>query len=43
VVYFFIVRPFSGMAAKAAASAPAPEPAEDVTLLKEIRDLLSKN
>ena len=39
VVYFFIVRPFSEMAAKlAAASAPPP----DVQLLAEIRDLLKE-
>ena len=40
VVYFFIVRPFAGVAAKLAA-APAPPPA-DVQLLTEIRDLLQK-
>jgi large conductance mechanosensitive channel len=39
VVYFFIVRPFSSLAAKLAAqSAPPP----DVQLLAEIRDLLKK-
>ena len=39
VVYFFIVRPFSDMAAKlAAASAPPP----DVQILAEIRDLLKE-
>ena len=43
VVYFFIVRPFSGVAAKfaAAAAAEAPTP-PDVILLTEIRDLLKK-
>ena len=43
VVYFFIVRPFSDVAAKfadaAAAEAPTPP---DVALLTEIRDLLKK-
>lgn len=43
VVYFFIVRPFSGLAADMAAKAPEPAPAEDVVLLGEIRDLLAKN
>jgi large conductance mechanosensitive channel len=42
VVYFFVVKPFQGVAARAAAAAPpAAEPA-DVALLKEIRDLLKK-
>ncbi len=36
VIYFFIVRPFSGLAAK---YAPKPEPTDDVKLLTEIRDL----
>jgi large conductance mechanosensitive channel len=41
VVYFFIVRPFSGLAAKAAkAPAAPPPPPADVQLLTEIRDLL---
>jgi large conductance mechanosensitive channel len=41
VVYFFIVRPFSNLAAKlAAAPAPAPPLPADVQLLGEIRDLL---
>lgn len=38
-VYFFIVLPFSKVAAKLAAATPPP-PSE--TLLKEIRDLLAK-
>jgi large conductance mechanosensitive channel len=38
VVYFFIVKPFAGLAAKLAAK-PAAPPA-DVALLTEIRDLL---
>jgi large conductance mechanosensitive channel len=37
VVYFFIVRPFAGLAAKLVAAAPPPA---DVALLTEIRDLL---
>lgn len=36
VVYFFVVRPFSGFAAKLAANNPPPP---DVQLLAEIRDL----
>jgi len=36
VVYFFIVRPFARVAAT---FAPRPEPADDVKLLTEIRDL----
>jgi len=39
VVYFFIVRPFAGFAAKLAASTPPPP---DVQLLTEIRDLLQQ-
>jgi large conductance mechanosensitive channel len=41
VIYFFIVRPFSHLAARLAAApaAPAPPPA-DVQLLTQIRDLL---
>jgi len=41
VVYVFIVRPFSHLAARLAAApaAPAPTPA-DIQLLSEIRDLL---
>ena len=39
VVYFFIVRPFSNMAAKFAPKAGTPA---DVALLTEIRDLLKK-
>jgi large conductance mechanosensitive channel len=43
VVYVFIVRPFTGMAARlAAAPAPAPPPPADVQLLTEIRDLLKE-
>jgi large conductance mechanosensitive channel len=37
VVYFFIVRPFAGFAAKVAAATPPPP---QVQLLTEIRDLL---
>jgi large conductance mechanosensitive channel len=37
VVYFFIVRPFAGFAARVAAATPAPP---QVQLLTEIRDLL---
>jgi large conductance mechanosensitive channel len=37
VVYFFIVRPFSDVAARLAAASPLPP---DVQLLKEIRDIL---
>jgi large conductance mechanosensitive channel len=40
VVYFFIVRPFSGMAARFAAKAPPPPTPADVEVLLEIRDLL---
>jgi len=41
VVYFFIVRPFSSLAARlAAAPAAPPPPPADVQLLTEIRDLL---
>jgi large conductance mechanosensitive channel len=39
IVYFFIVRPFSGIAAKMAANNPPPA---DITLLGEIRDLLKQ-
>jgi large conductance mechanosensitive channel len=39
VVYFFIVRPFSGIAAQFAAHNP---PAADIVLLQEIRDELRK-
>ncbi len=39
VVYFFIVQPFSGIAAKMAANTPPPP---DVSLLTEIRDELRK-
>ncbi len=39
VVYFFIVRPFSGMAARLAAKSGVPP---DVQLLTEIRDLLKQ-
>ena len=43
VVYFFIVRPFSRLAAKAAAAPPPPPPPPaDVVLLTEIRDLLKQ-
>jgi large conductance mechanosensitive channel len=40
VVYFFIVRPFSEIAARLAAASPPPP---DVQLLAEIRDLLRAN
>lgn len=40
VVYFFVVRPFSGLAARFAANTPPPE---DVVLLREIRDALRAN
>jgi large conductance mechanosensitive channel len=40
VIYFFIVRPFSGFAARFAAK-PA-GPATEVVLLTEIRDLLKQ-
>jgi len=36
VIYFFVVRPFSNMAAR---YAPKAEPTDDVKLLTEIRDL----
>jgi large conductance mechanosensitive channel len=39
VIYFFVVRPFAGIAAKFAAAAA---PTEDVVLLREIRDLLKQ-
>ena len=39
VVYFFIVRPFAGIAAKMAANTPPPP---DVALLAEIRDQLKQ-
>jgi large conductance mechanosensitive channel len=39
VIYFFVVRPFSGIAAKFAAASP---PAPDIVLLTEIRDELKK-
>ena len=44
-VFFFIVRPYNKYkAARAAGTAPEPEapPAEDIALLREIRDSLSK-
>lgn len=40
VVYFFVVRPFTGLAARLAAATPPP--AADVQLLTEIRDLLKQ-
>lgn len=39
VIYFFVVRPFSGLAAKLAASSPPPA---DVAVLTEIRDELRR-
>ncbi|WP_135230023.1 large conductance mechanosensitive channel protein MscL [Deinococcus fonticola] len=38
VVYFFLIRPLSSFAARFAP--PPPPPGEDITLLREIRDLL---
>jgi len=43
VVYFFIIRPFSRLAARLAAAPPPPAPPPaDVQLLTEIRDLLKQ-
>jgi large conductance mechanosensitive channel len=39
VVYFFIVRPFMGLAARFGPAAPVPVVPDDVKLLTEIRDL----
>lgn len=44
-VYFFIVKPYTGYkAARASGTAPEPEtpPAEDIALLRQIRDSLAR-
>ena len=42
VVYFFIVKPFAGMAARLAAAPPPPPPPPELAVLVEIRELLKE-